>query len=78
VTVVDFVSDLGNFAVDPETLTIAPGGSGEPTPMVSQLGVTADELPFKVTLSLGSAKETRTFLVKIIRPPAGAPAPSEK
>lgn len=73
VTMVDFASDLGNFAVDPDTLTIAPGQTGEPTPMVSQLGVSSDEMPFKVTLRLGKVKESRTFLVKILRAaPAGS------
>ena len=72
VTMVDFASDLGNFAVDPETLTIAPGQAAEPTPMVSQLGVSSDEMPFRVSLRLGKAKETRTFLVKILHAaPAG-------
>ena len=66
VTMVDFDSDLGNFAVDPDTLTIAPGATGEPTAMVSHLGVSSDEMPFKVTLRLGKAKETRTFLVKVL------------
>jgi hypothetical protein len=66
VTVLDFTSDLGDFAVDPDTLVLAPGQSGEPTPMVSQLGVSADEIPFKVTLRIGRTKETRTFLVKVL------------
>jgi hypothetical protein len=76
VTVVDFDSDMGNFAVDPETLTIAPGQSAEPTPMVSQLGVSSDEMPFKVTLKYGVERETRTFPVGLIRPDA-APAPAK-
>jgi hypothetical protein len=76
VTVVDFVSDLGNFAVDPDTLTLAPGQAGEPTPMVSQLGVSADQMPFKVTLRIGKEKETRTFPVTILRAPAAAGQPA--
>lgn len=72
VTVLDFSSDLGDFAVDPDTLAIAPGQSGEPTPMVSHLGVSSDEMPFKVALRVGKAKETRTFLVKVL--PAGPAA----
>ena len=48
VVMVDFVSDMGNFAVDPDTLTIAPGQTAEPTPMVSELGVSSDEMAFKV------------------------------
>jgi hypothetical protein len=72
VVMVDFVSDMGNFAVDPDTLTIAPGQTAEPTPMVSELGVTSDEMAFKVTLKYGIAKETRTFPVKLIHPDAAS------
>jgi hypothetical protein len=78
VTIADFDSDMGNFAVDPDTLTIAPGQSAEPTPMVSELGVSSDVLPFKVTLKYGAARESRTFPVSIIRDAAGAPAPGGK
>jgi hypothetical protein len=70
VTVVDFDSDMGNFVVDPETLTIAPGQAGEPTAMVSDLGVNSDSMPFKVTLKYGIDKETQTFPVSIVHPPA--------
>jgi hypothetical protein len=60
----DFESELGNFAIDPDSLTIPPGQSAEPTSMVSELGVTSDEIPFKVRLSIGSAHETRTVVVR--------------
>jgi len=70
---VDFDSDLGNFVMDPDTLTLSPGQSGEPTTMVSQLGVTSDEIPFKVTLKIGAAKETRTIKVRNIRVDSAAP-----
>jgi hypothetical protein len=73
IKMVDFVSDMGNFAIDPEQLTIAPGDSAEPTPMVSELGVTSDEMPFKVTLRYGAARETKVFPVRLVRddtPPA--------
>jgi hypothetical protein len=66
VTIADFDSDLGNFVVDPDTVTIPPGRSAEPTPMVSQLGVSSDEIPFKVSLRLGKARETRTIVVRDI------------
>jgi hypothetical protein len=73
IKMVDFVSDMGNFAVEPEELTIAPGQTGEPTPMVSELGVTSDEMPFKVTLRYGAARETKVFQVRLVHddaPPA--------
>ncbi len=73
VKLVDFDSDLGNFAMDPDTLTVAPGKSAEPTTMVSSLGVTSDEIPFKVTLKIGGAKETRTIKVRNLRADSAAP-----
>jgi hypothetical protein len=77
-TMVDFDSDMGNFAIEPDTLTLAAGQTGEPTPMVSDLGVSSDEIPFKVTLKYGIARETRTIPVSIVRrdtAPAAAPGP---
>jgi hypothetical protein len=62
----DFESDMGNFVLDPETLTLAPGQTGEPTPMVSQLGVSADSIDFKVTLKIGKNRESRTFAVRVL------------
>src|SRR5208283_1884274 len=50
VDVLDFESDLGNFAVHPETVSLAPDQIAEPDPMISQLGVTSDEIPVKVIL----------------------------
>jgi hypothetical protein len=73
VTAVDFVSDLGNFAIDPDTLTLQAGQSAEPTPMVSQLGVSSDEIPFKVALRLGKTKETQTIPVRIIQAEGATP-----
>jgi hypothetical protein len=64
VKMLDFNSDLGNFVVDPDTLKIPPGQTAEPTPMVSQLGVNSDELPFSVRLEVGNAKEEHTFAVR--------------
>jgi hypothetical protein len=70
VTMVDFDSEMGNFAVDPETLTLAAGQTGEPTPMVSDLGVSSDTIMFKVTLKYGATKESRSFPVGIVAPAA--------
>jgi hypothetical protein len=75
VQLIDFNSDLGNFVIDPDVLTIAPGQSAEPTPMVSNLGVSSDEIPFTVTLKYGAARESRTVPVTpIALPPAADPA----
>ena len=57
-------SDLGNFAVRPTKLTLAPGQMGETEPMVSQLGVTSDEIPMKVVLRTAGKKETQVIPVK--------------
>ena len=64
VDVLDFESDLGNFAVHPELLSMAPDQIAEPDPMVSQLGVTSDEIPVKVSLKSDGKTETQTVLVR--------------
>ena len=56
-------SDLGNFAVRPSKLKIEPGQTSEPDPMISQLGVTSDEIPVQVTLRRGGVKETHILKV---------------
>lgn len=64
-------SDLGNFAVRPSKLKIEPGQTSEPDPMISQLGVTSDEIPVRVTLRHGGVKETRILKVlHVAKPPA--------
>jgi hypothetical protein len=50
IEILEVNSDLGNFAVRPAKISIAPGQTAEPDPMISQLGVTSDEIPVKVTL----------------------------
>jgi hypothetical protein len=73
ISIADFESDMGNFAVEPDTLTIGAGLTSEPTPMVSELGVNADVLPFKVSLKYGATKETKIIQVGIVHDEA-APA----
>jgi hypothetical protein len=69
----DFESDLGNFAIEPDTLTIPAGLTGEPTPMVSQLGVTSDQIEFKVTLVVAKTYETHTIVVTSLLKADGTP-----
>jgi hypothetical protein len=57
-------SDLGNFAVRPPKLTLAPGEKGRLEPMISQLGVTSDEIPLKIGLRVGDKVETQVITVK--------------
>jgi hypothetical protein len=64
IAVTEVNSDLGNFAVRPEKLTIAPGGKGELEPMISQLGVTSDDIPLKLAVRVGRKTETQVVEVK--------------
>jgi hypothetical protein len=75
VEIVDFESDLGNFALKPDHLTLAPGQTGGPGSVVSRLGVTSAEIPVKVTLRLGDKKETQSV---VLRPKAVPDAPPPK
>ncbi|MEN9633006.1 MAG: hypothetical protein RL077_1410 [Verrucomicrobiota bacterium] len=59
-------SELGNFAVRPPKITVAPGAKGLLEPMVSQLGVTSDEIPLKIAIRVGGKKEQQTLLIKNI------------
>jgi hypothetical protein len=70
----DFVSELGNFVVDPEVLDIAPGATVSVTPMVSELGVSSATIPVTVSLIVSKQKETQVIVVKDIIDPAPAPA----
>jgi len=73
VEVLDFESELGNFAVHPEMLSMAPEQVAEPDPMISQLGVTSDDIPFKVSLKSAGKTETQTIHVKnvLVKPDTG-------
>lgn len=57
-------SYLGNFAVRPPKLTLAPGSSGALEPMVSQLGVTSDEIQLKLEVRYAGKKEQQVVIVK--------------
>jgi hypothetical protein len=59
-------SDLGNFAVRPPKLTIAPGEKAVLDPMISQLGVTSDEIPLKLAVRTGGKREQQVVVVKNI------------
>ncbi|MDE3083634.1 MAG: hypothetical protein KGJ37_00250 [Verrucomicrobiota bacterium] len=57
--VVDFDSELGNFVVQPERLTIGPEQSAEPDPMFSRLGVDSTTIPVTVALRSNGKIEKR-------------------
>lgn len=66
IEVTDVNSDLGNFAVRPLKLVIPPGEKGMLDPMVSQLGVTSDEIPVQLVIRLAGKKESQVVTVKSV------------
>lgn len=54
-------SALGNFAVRPDQLSLAPGQPTETEPMSSTLGADSSELPVTVTLRVGGQSETKVL-----------------
>lgn len=75
VEIIDFDSELGNFAPQPDKYTLEPGASGEPGGMQSLLGVDSLALPIKVTLRIAGKSETKTLVLRPITPPPEAPKP---
>ncbi len=66
----DVNSDLGNFAIRPPKLTLAPGERGALDPMISQLGVTNDVIPLTVSVRIGGKAETHVIQIKNVFSPA--------
>jgi hypothetical protein len=66
IEVTEVNSYLGNFAVRPPKLTLAPGEKGVLDPMISQLGVSSDEIPLKLEVRYGGKKESQVVPVKNI------------
>jgi hypothetical protein len=50
--------------VRPPKLTLSPGQAGKLDPMISQLGVTSDEIPLKIEVRQAGKKESKIFVVK--------------
>jgi hypothetical protein len=65
--VLDFNSDLGNFAVQPEKIPLPPRESIEADPMTSRLGVPAvEEIPLTLRLRIGGKNgRTETQVLKL-------------
>lgn len=74
----DFASPLGNFAVRPEQLVLAPGQSLETEPMSSQLGGAFSETDATLALRLGSRAEKKTFRLKAVPAPKKQEPKSEE
>jgi len=73
IEVLDFNSVLGDFAVQPDKITIAPGATVDADPMISRLGIPTEDVPIKVRLSNGAASEQQTLVLKMPPPPASPP-----
>jgi hypothetical protein len=69
-------SELGDFAVRPDKLTIAPGQSEEPDPMESLLGVDTYSMPVTVTLRYAGRMETKVLTLQLVKPAPDTSAPS--
>ncbi|MFT3782516.1 MAG: hypothetical protein QM790_10925 [Nibricoccus sp.] len=57
-------SELGDFAVRPEKLALAPDQSGEPDPMTSRLGIPSDELILRVGLKMSGKVEQKDLVLR--------------
>lgn len=68
--ITDFLSPLGNFAVRPEKLTLAPGQSLETEPMTSQLAGAFTEVMATLVLRLDGRAEKKGFPLKALPAPA--------
>jgi hypothetical protein len=64
VGIIDFNSDLGDFAVQPEKIALPPGQSVEAEPMISRLGVTSLKIPVTVTLRLNGKTEAHVLTLQ--------------
>ncbi len=71
IAILEVNSDLGNFAVQPDHLTVAAGQAAEPSPMNSQLGLIGDNFPVKVALRIGDKTENQVINVKSLFTPQG-------
>jgi hypothetical protein len=69
-----FKSYLGDFAVRPTSVTVPPAGRAGPEGMSSRLGVTSNEIPVQLSLTLNGKTETHTVLVKNVVVESAAPA----
>lgn len=57
-------SELGDFAVRPEKIALAPDQTAEPDPMTSQLGLTTTELALQVGLRSNGKSEEKTLTLQ--------------
>ncbi|QYM80459.1 hypothetical protein K0B96_07590 [Horticoccus luteus] len=60
---IDFTSDLGDFAVQPAKMSLAPGAAATSDPMNSRLGLTSYALPITVALRVNGKTERKVVTV---------------
>ncbi len=78
VEVLDFNSELGNFAVQPEKITVPPNATVEADPMTSRLGVPAvEEIPITVRLRAGGKAGKTEQQIVMLKPRSDEPAPAK-
>lgn len=75
VEVIGLDSELGDFAVRPDKLTLQPGQSAEPDPMESLLGVDTYSLPVTITLRTAGHTETKVLTLQLVKPAPGTQPP---
>jgi len=75
VEVRDVNSELGDFAVRPDKLTLQPGQSEEPDPMESLLGLDTYSLPVTITLRSAGRTETKVLTLQLVTPAPDASPP---
>jgi hypothetical protein len=77
VDIVDFVSPLGNFAVQPEKLTLEPGQTVEPEPMSSQLTGSLTAADATLVLRFSGKSEKKLVSLRAVTPTPAAPPPEK-
>ena len=68
VELVDFESELGNFALKPDRLALTPGQTASPEAVNSQMGLGAASSPIKLTLRLQGQKEQQSITLQDRKP----------
>lgn len=72
--IADFLSPLGNFVIEPEKLTLAPGQTLEVEPMTSRLAGDISQATVTLALRLAGRGEKKNIVLSLVpEPPAGAP-----
>lgn len=73
----DVDSELGNFAIRPDTVTLAPGQSIEVEPMQSMLGLQSHALPVTITLRADGKTQTKILTLRPVPAAAATPTPAK-